>query len=373
MEGSTAVQLVTLINFGIKSVLVLSFASLIGFLISHKSAAAQHAFWFIALSVATSAPMLYLILPKMDLACFPSAARPSGSLFGSSSASSTASVLLLIYMIGFGVVCFYLLMGRVYIHSIRRSAETFENESYLNQLSSLSSRMGISSEVALLKSDRIATPIAVSIFHPAVIMPADAANWRESVIHSALAHELAHIRRRDLLSRTVGFLCCAINWFNPLAWYALRRMMREQEFACDMQASRCFERPTVYAEGLLTAATASRSALAGAAIGMGTSSALMERLSEVLKPKREGRATRLKSLLIALFLAAVLLYPIAAFNFIAKRMEVTAKTAVEIAAANAQEEKARRDYFRRKGIEPDKIKILKKTEDSIYFSYTIPR
>jgi hypothetical protein len=67
------------------------------------------------------------------------------------------------------------------------------------------------------------------------------------------------------------------------------------------------------------------------------------------------------------------LYPIAVLNLVAERVGVTVEAAAERAAIRARQEKARRDYYRSKGIEGDRIRILKKTEDSIFFSYTLRR
>jgi hypothetical protein len=48
-----------------------------------------------------------------------------------------------------------------------------------------------------------------------------------------LLHELAHVARRDSLSRSVASLVCALYWFHPGAWFAARRLRIEQEHAAD--------------------------------------------------------------------------------------------------------------------------------------------
>ena len=48
-----------------------------------------------------------------------------------------------------------------------------------------------------------------------------------------LAHELAHVARRDWLVHVVAEVARAIYWFNPLFWYACARLRRDSEHACD--------------------------------------------------------------------------------------------------------------------------------------------
>jgi len=70
-----------------------------------------------------------------------------------------------------------------------------------------------------------------------------------------LAHEAVHRSRRDNLSLLLASLVCAVHWFNPLAWWALRRLRADQELACDarvlQQAGRAALVP--YARALLKA------------------------------------------------------------------------------------------------------------------------
>jgi len=48
-----------------------------------------------------------------------------------------------------------------------------------------------------------------------------------------LLHELAHLRRWDPWINWLLSLLCLVHWFNPLVWYAFRRLRRDRELACD--------------------------------------------------------------------------------------------------------------------------------------------
>jgi beta-lactamase regulating signal transducer with metallopeptidase domain len=70
-----------------------------------------------------------------------------------------------------------------------------------------------------------------------------------------LWHEFGHIRRGDNLFQLFALLLCALHWFNPIFWFAARRMEAEAEMAADDFAIRSGVRPSIYAAELLAVAS----------------------------------------------------------------------------------------------------------------------
>jgi beta-lactamase regulating signal transducer with metallopeptidase domain len=55
-------------------------------------------------------------------------------------------------------------------------------------------------------------------------------------LRAVLRHELAHVRRKDVLWSTLGYAVAAMHWFHPLGWLGLRRLRAEAELLCDEAA-----------------------------------------------------------------------------------------------------------------------------------------
>ena len=80
------------------------------------------------------------------------------------------------------------------------------------------------------RSERIRTPFVLGVFRPRVYLPF---GLTDRELPHVLAHEQAHIARRDHLAKPVGFLLLAVYWFNPLMWVAYTLLCRDIELACD--------------------------------------------------------------------------------------------------------------------------------------------
>ncbi len=71
-------------------------------------------------------------------------------------------------------------------------------------------------------------------------------------LRAILAHELAHVRRRDHLMRWLEWLACAVFWWNPVAWWARHQLQIAEELCCDQLAVGATRScPRIYANALL--------------------------------------------------------------------------------------------------------------------------
>jgi beta-lactamase regulating signal transducer with metallopeptidase domain len=123
------------------------------------------------------------------------------------------------------------------------------------------------------------------VFRPVVLLPAGFTSWPESRLRAVLLHELAHVARRDALAQILAELVCALHWFDPLAWYAARRLARERERACDDRVLGTGLGACEYARQIVEVAR--QAALGkgpGAALAIVQRSELESRILEILNP-----------------------------------------------------------------------------------------
>ena len=134
--------------------------------------------------------------------------------------------------------------------------------------------------VEVRASSELDSPAVTGLFRPTIVVPHGALDWPSERCRLVLAHELAHVRRRDVLVQALADVACAIHWCNPLVWICARRLRVEREIAADDAVLAAGARPSRYAEELVAVATSV--ATPGAALAMAERSSLEARVASIL-------------------------------------------------------------------------------------------
>lgn len=148
-------------------------------------------------------------------------------------------------------------------------------------------------------------PLASGLLQRVVVLPVCAQAWPSDVLQSVLAHELAHVDRRDYAVHLLVRAAAALYWPNPLVTLAARRLECERERACDdIALRRCA--PAKYATHLVEVARLVRRAPAGAAPGMARDGRLFERVRGIISTGIDRRPlSRRRAALAAAILATL--------------------------------------------------------------------
>jgi beta-lactamase regulating signal transducer with metallopeptidase domain len=233
----------------VRHLAVIGTAWLLSLALRNRSAALRHALWTLALVACVLLPVLQqvpLVLPAQLTspmgADWPGAAAIAGEL----NITRTASVAQL-PRTGFhwATLAWCVYIATAFTLALR----WFIGLRQAVQLARRGQSAGSVRGIPVIAVDGVG-PLAFGWPRGVIIVPhADLAH-NEMVMR----HELAHIQRADFLWQAVGTLACALWWFSPAVWLALRALRREAEQACDDRVLATGTSAADYADGLLEVA-----------------------------------------------------------------------------------------------------------------------
>lgn len=133
--------------------------------------------------------------------------------------------------------------------------------------------------------ERAESPFVLGFLRPRIYLPYGICP--EDQIH-VIAHEQAHIRRKDQWWKPLGFLLLAAHWFNPVLWLSYILLCRDIEGACDEKVIQSMERADrqAYSTALLHCSIRRRT-VAACPLAFGETG-VKERVKNVMKYKKPG-------------------------------------------------------------------------------------
>ena len=120
------------------------------------------------------------------------------------------AILSCVWLIGLFLMVAYMLIGYLRLRFRLRTATKREGRVY--------------------ESEFVSSPFILGIFRPRIYLPY---GLNENTVDHVVAHEEAHLKRRDHLIKPLAFLFLAVYWFQPLLWVAYILLCRDIEYACD--------------------------------------------------------------------------------------------------------------------------------------------
>lgn len=105
--------------------------------------------------------------------------------------------------------------------------------SYVRVRQSVAERVPYEGNIFLC--DQVKSPFILGLVRPKIYLPS---NMDATAMEPVIAHEKAHLARRDHWWKPLGFLILTVHWFNPLCWIAYVLLCRDIELACDEKVIR---------------------------------------------------------------------------------------------------------------------------------------
>jgi bla regulator protein BlaR1 len=147
-------------------------------------------------------------------------------------------LLVAAWLVGLLLMSGRLLGGLVYASRLRRAGAQALGAEWQQRLAALAHRAGLRRPVALLESARVAGPLVLGHLRPAILLPLGAvAGLSPALLEALLAHELAHIVRRDYLLNLGLAVAEVLFFYHPAVWFMAGCLRAERENCCDDQAA----------------------------------------------------------------------------------------------------------------------------------------
>lgn len=157
---------------------------------------------------------------------------------------------------------------------------------------------GDASRIRLVTSAQAIEPGVFGIVSPVLMWPDGIAErLSPAQIDAILAHEVAHVRRRDNLAAILHMAVEALFWFHPLVWWIGARLVDERERACDEDVVGRGTEPDVYAEGILKTCQFYVESSLVCVAGV-TGSDLKRRVEQIMKNDSQAALSALKRVVL---------------------------------------------------------------------------
>lgn len=136
----------------------------------------------------------------------------------------------LLWLLGAGFMLGYAVVSYVRLYLRLRTAVRLDNSVYLSEF--------------------VDTPFLFGVLRPRIYLPS---GMPEALREQVIAHENAHLARRDHLWKLLAYALLSVYWFHPLCWAAYVLFCRDMELACDERVIRNYDgvQKRAYSEALL--------------------------------------------------------------------------------------------------------------------------
>lgn len=142
-----------------------------------------------------------------------------------------------VWTLGLLVGCALLFSEWLRVKRILAKATKITSESIGEQIRLLAVNVGLTKLPRVALSEETSSPFVTGILRPWLVLPKNIAeSLTSSELEMAIAHELFHLKRRDLLMGVVPSLARLLFFFFPPAHVACREWATEREAVCDADA-----------------------------------------------------------------------------------------------------------------------------------------
>lgn len=194
------------------------------------------------------------------------------------------SLISILWIVGIAVMLFYTAISYLSLRAKIGTAVLYEDN--------------------IFRSENVSSPFVLGLVKPKIYLPF---NMDRRELEYVVAHEKAHIRRKDHWWKPLGFMLLTIHWLNPLMWLAYILLCRDIELACDEKVIKELgsEQRADYTQTLVSGSVRRRS-IAACPLAFGEVG-VKERVKSVMNYKKPGFRIVLAALVTCIVLTVCFL------------------------------------------------------------------
>lgn len=172
--------------------------------------------------------------------------------------------------------------------SVTQNAEQINWKWINKRYDELKNSMHVRGNIEIRVTESINSPITMGVIKPVIFLPKHM--YDEKELNFMLAHELNHIKRKDMFLTIICYIILMLNLYNPVAYYLLYEWKRVVELACDEKVMECMSEEERKKYGLLLVDMAEKEMLVQPTYSLGFGFArkklITERVKNVMKKRQ---------------------------------------------------------------------------------------
>jgi len=146
-------------------------------------------------------------------------------------------VISSIWLIGIIILATYTIIMTLKLKGKFKNGHICENEEVNLLLVHCKNKLNIKSNIIIISTSQIKMPCICGFIKPKLLLPIGIEHCvNHNELEFIILHELAHVKRLDILVGCLSEALQIIHWFNPIIWFSFYKMRNDKELACDALA-----------------------------------------------------------------------------------------------------------------------------------------
>ncbi|WFD08944.1 M56 family metallopeptidase [Tepidibacter hydrothermalis] len=156
------------------------------------------------------------------------------NIFKRFSVEKTLKFSSYIWLFGFLSLSLFIILAAINFTKKLRTFNEINDPEIIQILNILKEKLKIRKDISIYYSQNVKSPFIFGFFNPKICISKDILNVIDhNELYYILLHELIHYKRKDLFYNLLEMTAVMLHWFNPMVWFAVKKMRFDRELACD--------------------------------------------------------------------------------------------------------------------------------------------